>query len=150
MTICNITQENFTGYLVAALIALFTLFREFQRFSGKGEKHEVTNDPLVVAPQEKWATATGLSNHVTRDLKEHEAMRNETARVERELVDRISALHTDLMQAGETREQRLLDTIQDAAKVERERVDKVMVGLAELKGMMQYLTNIAAGKKGGA
>ena len=54
------------GWLIAALLALFGLYREAARFGGKADKVSVGPQPFDVRMTREFASSTALQNHADK------------------------------------------------------------------------------------
>jgi hypothetical protein len=107
-------------------------------------------NPLQMEPVVKFATSDAFGRHVAASRAEDEKLRNQTLQLERDLSHKIHVAKAEIMKAGEEREQRLGSKLDEHLRTERARVDKLMEGMGEIRGMIHHLANSTSGKKGGA
>lgn len=135
----NSAKKSITDEMMA------TLRNELAALVNKPAQNVAVQQPLQVTEAEKFASAAAFSRHAAADREEHEKLRTETLRVEREMIAKLEEVKTDILKEGREREDRLSNTIRDNHEKEQGRVDKLIETVGQLKGTVTEMA-----RKGGA
>lgn len=129
LAIANAAPPQVDGDLIVKLFAIASFIGNAvligMRIFGKGEKHEITPSPLVIAPHPRYASAEAFSNHATRDHQEH-----------RRIEDKVDHSHRTLSEAGEKRGELINGKLDEMLK----EMGDLKGTVGELKGKVAELT----------
>ena len=140
MTICVVGLSALFAFYAKVGAARKSLVEEIKaalRAEQSAPASQVSvQQPFEVKPTPRYASSDAFGRHVEADRAEHEKLRTETLRVERELGTKVDLAKKEILDAGEKRQEVLNKTINENREHDRNRVDRLMRVVASIQGAM--------------
>lgn len=125
-------SPDFIYKLIAGLSLLANFVLLVSKFRGGGERREITNDPLVVKPSDKFTSQGSFNKHLELDRHEHTKLWDEIAKNRQQHEGEIRDLIEKTSTTAATME-RIGEDVREAAKVAREAANTATAALVEAK-----------------